>query len=113
MNDCQTIISKYYGYVPAIIVPDKNIVICKRRFLLPQNENFGFCVASIRKHIKLKPSEAIFFLIDNKIMDMKQNIGDFYSQYKLSKRPSDAFLYINIIKENTFGRGLSNDLWLD
>jgi hypothetical protein len=113
MNDCQIIRSKYYGYVPAIIVPDKNIEICKRRFLLPETENFGFCIASIRKHIKLKPSEAIFFLIDNKIMDMKQNIGAFYSQYKLNKRPSDAFLYISIIKENTFGHGLSNDLWFD
>lgn len=115
MNDCQIILCKYAGYIPAIILPDKNIEICKRRFLLPQSENFGFCVASIRKHIKLKPSEAIFFLIDNKIMDMKQNIGQFYEQYKLNKKPEDAFLYIQIIKENTFGRGMCppDPLWLD
>jgi hypothetical protein len=113
MNDCQIIRSKYYGFVPAIILPDKNIEICKRRFLLPETENFGFCVASIRKHIKVKPSEAIFFLIDNKIMDMRQNIGEFYSTYKQNKKPIDAFLYISIIKENTFGCGLSNDLWFD
>jgi hypothetical protein len=103
MNDCQMILSKYYGYIPAIILPDKEIEICKRRYLLPKTENFGYCVASIRKNIKLKPSEAIFFLIDNKIMDMKQNIGDFYSQYKLNKKPEDAYLYITIIKEKTFG----------
>jgi hypothetical protein len=123
MSDCQHILAKYPSYIPAIIVPDRNIEICKRRFLLPQNENFGFCVASIRKHIKLKPSEAIFFLIDNKIVDMKQNIGAFYSQYKLNKKPSDAYLYISIIKENTFGtriyrnvpwiRALAPPLWLD
>ena len=104
MSDCQTIRSKYYGHVPAIILPDKDIDLCKRRFLLPENENFGYCVASIRKHIQLKPSEAVFFLIDNKIMDMTQNIGTFYSQYKLNKKPQDAFLYIQIIKEKTFGR---------
>jgi hypothetical protein len=114
---CQKILSKYYGYIPAIIIPDKDIEICKRRFLLPQSENFGFCVASIRKNIKLKPSEAIFFLVDNKIMDMKQNIGDFYSQYKLNKKPEDAYLYIQIIKEKTFGTipivvG-SSPIWLD
>jgi len=103
-NDCQKILCKYYGYIPAIILPDKDIEICKRRFLLPQTENFGFCMVSIRKHIKVKPSEAIFFLIDNKIMDMKQNIGDFYSQYKLSKKPEEAYLYIQIIKEKTFGK---------
>lgn len=76
-------------------------------------KTLDFCVASIRKNIKLKPSEAIFFLVDNKIMDMKQNIGDFYSQYKLNKKPEDAYLYIQIIKEKTFGFGMSNVLWLE
>jgi hypothetical protein len=104
MSDCQTIRCKYYGHVPAIILPDKEIEMYKRRFLLPETENFGFCVASIRKHIKVLPNEAIFFLIDNKIMDMQQNIGAFYSQYKLNKKPEDAFLYISIIKESTFGK---------
>jgi hypothetical protein len=102
---CQKILCKYYGYIPAIILPpDKDIEICKRRFLLPKTENFGFCMISIRKHIKVKPSDAIFFLVDNKIMDMKQNIGDFYSQYKLNKKPEDAYIYIQIIKEKTFGK---------
>jgi hypothetical protein len=101
---CQKILSKYGGYIPSIILPDKDIEICKRRFLLPKSENFGFCMISIRKHIQLKPSDAIFFLIDNKIMDMKQNIGDFYLQYKLNKKPEDAYLYIQIIKEKTFGK---------
>ena len=104
MNDCQTIRSKYYGFVPAIILPDKEIEMCKRRFLLPENENFGYCVASIRKHIQVKPNEAVFFLIDNKIMDMQQNIGAFYSQYKRNKKLDEAFLYISIMKESTFGR---------
>jgi len=103
MGDCITLRSKYYNLVPTIILPNKNIEICKRRFLLPESENFGFCVASIRKHIKLNPSDAIFFLIDNKIMNMSQNVGEFYKEYKVNKRPIDAFLYITIIKEATFG----------
>jgi hypothetical protein len=102
-HDCQKILCKYNGYIPAIILPDKEIEICKRRFLLPISENFGLCMISIRKHIVVKPSDAIFFLIDNKIMDMNQNIGDFYSQYKLNKKPGDAYLYIQLIKEKTFG----------
>lgn len=102
-TDCQKIISKYYNYVPAIIKPDINIEISKHRFLLPRNECFGFCIASIRKHIKVKPNEALFFLIDSKIMDMRQNVGEFYERYKRGKKPETAFLYIDIIKENTFG----------
>lgn len=111
MDDCQTIRSKYYGFVPAIILPDKQIEMCKRRFLLPESESFGHCAISIRKHIKLKPSEAVFFLINNKLVDMSKNVGEFYKEYKKNKKPDEAFLYIDIIKETTFG--LSNDLWFD
>lgn len=102
-SNCQAIISRHIGYVPAIIIPDKNIEMTKRRFLLPENESFGFCLASIRKHIKLKPNEAIFFLIQNRILDMKLNVGEFYKQYKIGREPDTAFLYIEILKENTFG----------
>lgn len=102
-SNCQAIISRHIGYVPAIMIPDKNIEMTKRRFLLPENESFGFCLASIRKHIKLKPSEAIFFLIENRILDMKLNVGEFYKQYKIGRKPDTAFLYIEILKENTFG----------
>jgi hypothetical protein len=103
MGDCIALRSKYYDLVPAIILPNKEIEICKRRFMLPERENFGFCVASIRRYIKLDPSEAVFFLIDNKIINMSQNVGEFYKEYKVNKRPIDAFLYITIIKETTFG----------
>ena len=103
MTDCQTIISKYYGYVPAIILHDKDIEICKRRFLLPKSENFGYCMVTIRKHIVVKPSESIFFFIDNKIVSSTDNVGNFYNQYAINKKPDDAYLYIKIMKENTFG----------
>ena len=63
-------------------------------------------MASIRRHIKVKSSEAVFFMIDNKLVNTTQNIGDFYSQYKLNKKPSDAFIYLQIIKENAFGNQL-------
>jgi hypothetical protein len=103
MNECQKILIKYTGYIPALIIPDKDIEITKRKFLLSKTENFGLCIINIRKYIKIKPSEALFFLIDNKIVDMKENIGDFYEEYKINKKPEDAYLYIHVIKEKTFG----------
>lgn len=102
-TNCQSIVAKYIGFVPTIIVPDNSIEMTKRRFLLPEGENFGFCVASIRKHMKLKSSEAVFFLIENKILDMKLQVGEFYKKYKVGKHPDRAFLFISVIKENTFG----------
>lgn len=103
MGDCQTIMSKHYGFIPCIILPCKDIEMTKQKFLLPSTENFGYCMSSIRRHIKVKPSEAVFFMCDNKLVNTTQNIGDFYSQYKLNKKPSDAFIYLQIIKENAFG----------
>jgi hypothetical protein len=106
MGDCQAIMSKHSGFIPAIILPNKDIEMTKQKFLLPRSENFGYCMASIRRHIKLKPSEAVFFMIDNKLVNTTQNIGDFYSQYKLNKKPANAFIYLQIIKEQTFGNQL-------
>jgi hypothetical protein len=103
-TDCQKILSKYYGHIPAIVTPDKDIEMTKRRFLLPQNETFGYSASSIRKHIKVKPSEAVFFLIDDKMIDMRQNVGEFYEKYKVGKHPDRAYLFIHILKERTFGK---------
>lgn len=100
--DAELIRAKYYKYVPAVIIPNK-VEISKTRFLLPESENFGLCIAGIRKHIKTKAGESVIFLIDNRTVDMQQNVGAFYSQYKLNKKPKDSFLIINILKENTFG----------
>ena len=103
MDTCQKLLIKYSGHIPTIILPDKDIEITKRKFLLSKNENFGLCILTIRKYIKVKPSDALFYLIDNRIVDMKRNIGDFYEEYKLNKKPEEAYLYINVIKEKTFG----------
>jgi hypothetical protein len=102
--DCQTILAKHPNYVPVIILPNKDIEISKRRFLFPRDNNFGYCVAAVRHHISgLKPSEAIFFLIDDRLINITELVGDFYEGYKRDKRENDAFLYIKIFKENSFG----------
>jgi hypothetical protein len=103
MDTCQKLLIKYSGHIPTIILPDKDIEITKRKFLLSKNENFGLCILTIRKYIKVKSSDALFYLIDNRIVDMKRNIGDFYEEYKLNKKPEEAYLYIQVIKEKTFG----------
>ena len=88
-----------------IILPNKDIQICKRRFLFHRDNNFGYCVTAVRKHITgLKPSDAIFFLIDDRLISITELVGDFYEKYKRDKREHDAFLYIKIFKENSFGK---------
>jgi hypothetical protein len=99
----QAIRAKHPGYVPAIIKCDASIEMTKKRFLLPESENFGYALQSIRRHVKVKPSEAIFFMIDGIMLKTSDNIGNFYSKYVANKRLDDKFLMIDIFKENTFG----------
>jgi hypothetical protein len=100
---CQVIRAKYPGYVPSIIKCDASIEMTKKRFLLPESENFGHALHNIRKHVKVKPSEALFFMIDGVMLKTSDNIGNFYSQYVANKPLDDRFLIIDIFKENTFG----------
>ena len=100
---CQVIRAKHPGYVPTIIKCNASIEMTKKRFLLPESENFGYALQSIRKHVQVKPSEALFFMIDGIILKTSDNIGNFYSQYVANRTLEDRFLVIDIFKENTFG----------
>lgn len=100
---CQNLRARYPGYVPAIIKCDQSIEMSKKRFLLPENESFSYALSHIRRHIKLKPSEAIFFMVNGVMITSSDNIGCFYSQYVVGKNPDNRFLIIDVFKENTFG----------
>jgi hypothetical protein len=103
MTDAQTLLAKYPGFVPVIVTPSKNIEISKVKFLFPIHESFGYCFSNIRKYIKLDAKEAVFYLVDDKLIHQSQNVGDFYSPYRLNKDLRNAFNYVSVFKENTFG----------
>jgi hypothetical protein len=100
---CQQLLAKYPGFVPAIIKCDQSIEMSKKRFLLPRNESWSYALQSIRRHIALKPSEAVFFMVDGVMLQSSCNIGDFYSKYCDGKAMDDRLLVIDVFKENTFG----------
>jgi hypothetical protein len=110
--NCQQLLAKYPGFAPAIIKCDQSIEMTKKRFLLPRNECWSYALSSIRRHIVLKPSEAVFFMIDGVILESSSNIGDFYTKYCDGKTSDDRFLVIDVFKENTFGGDkLSRTSW--
>jgi hypothetical protein len=100
---CQQLLAKYPGFVPVIIKCDPTIEMTKKRFLLPRNECWSYALQSIRRHIALKPSEAVFFMVDGVILQSSSNIGDFYCKYCEGKAMEDRILVIDVFKENTFG----------
>ena len=101
--NCQQLLAKYPAFVPAIIKCDQNVEMTKKRFLLPRSECWSYALTSIRRHIVLKPSEAVFFMVDGVILQSSTNIGDFYRKYCDSRALEDQVLVIDVFKENTFG----------
>ena len=98
------ILAKYPDCVPVIIKKhpgDKNVKqIQKERYLIPRNLNISEIVYIIRKHIDVKPEQAIsIFLSTGILMPSNASISEIYNTYKAE----DQILYITYRSENTFG----------
>ena len=98
------ILAKYPDCVPVIIRKhpnDKNVKqIEKERYLIPRHLNISEIVYIIRKHIEVKPEQAIFIFLNSGIlMPSNTSISEIYELYK----SEDQILYITYRSENTFG----------
>jgi len=82
--------------------PDKVPIVVKtlkNKFLVSKDVSFGQFVFVIRKYISMKPEEAIFLFIKNKLVPSTMLMRDIYNEYK----SPDGFVYVTYSKENTFG----------
>jgi len=98
MSRFQDLLARYPEYIPAVVLVDKDIepFIKKKKYLIPKDVNFGTAIISIRKNINMKSSDALIFMVDNKIISPNIMMRELQSA-------SDDFLYIKIIKESVFG----------
>ena len=92
----QDLSARYPEYIPAIVLADKDIepFIKKKKYLIPKDINFGSAIISIRKNINMKSSDALIYIVENRIISPNVMMRE------LQKKD---FLYIKIIKESTFG----------
>jgi GABA(A) receptor-associated protein len=93
---------KYPHKVPVYIsklanspVPD----ISKNKFLVPSDISLSSFMYVIRKWVKIKPEQAIFFFIDGSMPTMSMTMDQLYFQHK----SDDGLLRITYAAENTFG----------
>jgi GABA(A) receptor-associated protein len=98
------LVDKYPECVPVIIrkCPTDKIIkqIEKERYLIPKNLNVSEIVYIIRKHIQVKPEQAIFIFVNNgTLLPSNKLISEIYETYK----SQDEILYITYKSENTFG----------
>lgn len=105
ISDFKRITNKYKNRVPIIVIKDKNIendtlnTLSKSKFLVPKDITFGQFIFLIRKQLELKPENAIFLIIDNKIPP----VSNIMSQIQKEYAEKDGFIYVKYSTENTFG----------
>lgn len=77
----------------------KNLILDKKKYLVPDDLTVGQFMYVIRKRIELPPEKAMFFFVNNSIPSTAQLIKQIYSEYQ----DKDGFLYFKVSGENTFG----------
>ena len=96
------IIEKYPDKIPVIVEKySKSSIknIDKNKYLVSGDMTMSQFIYIIRKRIKLKSSEALFFFVNNILCNNSQSMIEIYNLYK----DKDGFLYIEYSSENTFG----------
>jgi GABA(A) receptor-associated protein len=73
--------------------------IDKCKFLVPADMNLTQFLYVLRQRIKVKPEQAIFIFIANKLPAMTSTIGELNAEFM----DPDGFLYMTISGENSFG----------
>jgi len=104
INKFTNLKKKYPNIVPIIIDnynTDRNNELTKNKFLISKNERFYVLIMIVRKYLNLEnqKSKALFFYINNKLINQNELINNIYEKYK----DEDGFLYITYAYENTFG----------
>jgi len=93
---------RFPGRIPVICEPSVtcSIHMDRVKFICPPDIPLGHFLLTIRKRMpELRPSEAIFLLVDNTSPCNAEEMGVLYDRHK----EDDGFLYIKYTTENTFG----------
>lgn len=102
IEESSKITAKYPDRVPIIVEakPKSNLQdLDKHKYLVPREMTMGQFLYVIRKRLKLKPEQAIFVFVDNKMPATSELITTLYERSK----NEDGFMYILYSGENTFG----------
>ena len=104
-KESKRIREKYKDKIPTICEISKgsnnsDIILDKKKYLIPADLTIGQFVYTLRKRIKLQPEEALFLFVNgNALAPTAQLLSATYNEHK----DEDGFLYFVISKEETFG----------
>ena len=95
-------LTKYPERIPIIVEMAEGCQlspITKNKYLAPRDMLMGQFVFTIRKKIKLESSQAIFMLVNNRLVTGNDQLSKIYKEHQ----NEDGFLYMLYTSENTFG----------
>jgi len=103
-EEAQRILEKHPNKIPIIVEKADNsdgLEIDKTKWLISEEITVGQLLLTIRRRIKLDPSETIFIYVNNTYIPSNQEtIGQVYNKHK----EADLYLYITYSKEVAYGR---------
>jgi GABA(A) receptor-associated protein len=100
--DVQKIINKYPYYRPVMLLKAQNSSledIKQKKYIVPCEVTLGQFMYIIRKKIKIRPEQAIFLFIGDRLTNNSSTIGELYEELK----SDDGMLYVQYTEENVFG----------
>jgi GABA(A) receptor-associated protein len=100
-NEAKRLLAKYPKRVPVILQACEgcNLKIDKHKFLVPKDLTLGEFLMVVRKRTKLKPEEALFVFVNNRIPRNTALVRKIYEEEK----SDNLFLMVRFATENTFG----------
>lgn len=103
--EIDAVLKKHPGRIPVYVkkaensgslnIPDIN----RHKFLIPQDFTLHALQHTIRIYLKLRPEQAIFLFINNKLPIYSESLSELYKKY----RSDNGLLYVTYSTENTFG----------
>lgn len=98
------ILKKYPTYVPIIINTNENILLKKRKFLVPGNLYCSSLIYYIKKQMIKDSDKSVFLFYNNFILDNLLPLSEKYKDYKSkNNNGDDKYFYLELYFENTFG----------
>lgn len=98
---------KYPSKLPLIVEARKESLLNleQNKYLLEPDMTIGNFVYILSRRLKLKPEEALFIFINNKIYPTETYVSTLYK----TEKDEDGFMYCTISTEDTFGNMVNMD----
>lgn len=94
------LIKKFPNRVPVIFIPGETIGMKRTKFLIHSDYSIGQVMTKVKQNMDVKREEAIFILANKTLVPNSELLKRVWNEHK---NPHDGILYLNLMKENTFG----------